>query len=358
GDPDMGSRGRGSQDSRRRSENVAALPLPGLETRMNASDSRLIGATGLNESARRIYESMKLRAAELGIAHQIYDSGAELLDCGVDVPGGLAAGLEFAQVCLAGRADVSLATGDRAIWNGPWVQVASDDPVRACMYGQYAGWPVKHGDYFAMGSGPMRVRRGREEMLVEMSAHDEDACAVGTLESGKLPADEVLVSMANDCEVAPNQLRIAIAPTSSIAGCVQVVARSVETALHKIHELGGSLHHVQSAYGYAPLCPPSPDFAKGIGRTNDAILYGGHVTIWIEGDDAQFSEMAEKLPSNASSDFGAPFAEIFKRYDFDFYKIDPGLFSPAEITLLNLKTGNSFTCGELRGDLVQKSFTA
>ncbi|MFN3191531.1 MAG: methenyltetrahydromethanopterin cyclohydrolase [Aureliella sp.] len=323
---------------------------------MNTGESRLIAASGLNRSAAVVYESMKQQLSELKIEHHVTDSGTQLLDCGINVPGGLSAGLQFARVCLAGRAQVELVAGDRSVWRGPWIQVASDDPVRACMYGQYAGWPVKHGDFFAMGSGPMRVRRGREEMLIEMSAHDDDVCAVGTLESAKLPEDEVLVAMASECEVAPSELCIAIAPTSSIAGCVQVVARSVETALHKIHELGGPLADVKSAYGYAPLCPPSPDFAKGIGRTNDAILYGGHVSIWLEGEDELLRELAEKLPSKASNDFGAPFAEIFKRYDFDFYKIDPGLFSPAEVTLLNMRTGNSFTAGELRGDLVEQSF--
>ena len=48
---------------------------------------------------------------------------------------------------------------------GPAVQVASDDPVLACMASQYAGWQVSVGKYFAMGSGPMRAAYGKEAAL-------------------------------------------------------------------------------------------------------------------------------------------------------------------------------------------------
>jgi methenyltetrahydromethanopterin cyclohydrolase len=141
-----------------------------------------------------------------------------------------------------------------------------------------------------------------------------------------------------------------------LAGNVQVVARSIETSLHKLHELGFDLRAVKSAYGVAPLPTPTPDFAKGIGRTNDAILYGASVTIYVHTDDESVVAVAERVPSCASADFGRPFQEIFKDCGYDFYKIDAGLFSPAEVTIVNQATGNSFRAGGLRSDLIARSF--
>lgn len=316
----------------------------------------LLSAAGLNQSALLICERAQAQARGLGIEYHRLPCGAHLLDFGVRTTGGLAAGLELARITLAGRAEVSLTAGDRTVSPGPWVQVTTDQPVEACMMSQYAGWPVQEGKFFAMGSGPMRSRRGREEVLTHLHAHDPQALAIGTLECDKLPDCTIAEMMASQCDVLPAELWLAIAPTRSIAGCVQVVARSVETSLHKLHSLGFDLSQVRSAFGIAPVPPPTPDFIWGIGRTNDAILYSGLVTLWIDGDDDQIADIGPKLPSNSSSDYGLPFADIFKRYDNDFYKVDPGLFSPAVITLINLRSGRSWAFGSVRPDLIASSF--
>lgn len=311
---------------------------------------------GLNSAAHRAFQKAASLSQALRIHEVQLDCGTKLLDFGVHTPGGLEAGRYMASICMAGLAHINIVAGDRAIWPGPWVQVATDFPLDACMLSQYAGWPVKQGDFFAMGSGAMRVRRGREELLKSLLATDSEALAVGTLECDQLPSIEVAEAMAAECHVQPHQLFVAVAPTRSVAGCVQVVARSIETSLHKLHELGFPLERVHSGYGLAPVPTATPNFALGIGRTNDAILYAGHVTLWVDGEDSEITEVGRKLPSSASADFGEPFAKIFKRYEYDFYKVDPGLFSPAEITLVNLKSGNSWRFGAPRADIILRSF--
>lgn len=310
----------------------------------------------LNASAWEVFEeTVRMRDRTLVELHEL-TCGARFLDCGVNAPGGLAAGIQLARICMAGLAEVNLTARDNEVWAGPWVQVATDFPVEACMLGQYAGWPVSQDKFFAMGSGPMRVKRGKEELLQSLDAHDPDPRAVGTLECDTLIDDSVANLLAEECGVEPSQIAIAIAPTRSIAGCVQVVARSVETALHKLHELGFDLNKIKSGYGIAPLCPPAPDMALGIGRTNDAILYGGQVSLWVDAEDEQLASIGPKVPSCSSADFGRPFAEVFKDYDYDFYKVDPGLFSPAEVTLINLNSGNSWRFGKPMPELVADSF--
>jgi methenyltetrahydromethanopterin cyclohydrolase len=137
---------------------------------------------------------------------------------------------------------------------------------------------------------------------------------------------------------------------------VQVVARSLETALHKLYELKFNLAQVVSGYGTAPLPPVAADEMAAIGRTNDAILYGGQVVLWVNTDDDLLAELGPKVPSSASPDHGAPFATIFGRYDMDFYKIDPMLFSPAVISFHNLRTGRCLTFGRVEADVLRRSF--
>ncbi len=311
---------------------------------------------GLNAAAERITNRCIEQAASLRIATKQLDCGTTLIDFGVGVRGGIEAGLELARICLADYASVSLQPAEPGTWPSPLIQVFTDHPVKACMGAQYAGWPVQLEKFFAMGSGPMRSLRGREHVLEAMNLVDDEASAVGVLECDKLPNDDVCRMIAAECKVEPEKLTLCVAPTRSLAGTVQVVARSVETSLHKLFELGFDLTKIVSAHGSAPLSPPAPDFAEGIGRTNDAILYGGRVTLWVEADDADLERLGPKVPSGSSKDWGRPFAEIFRDYKFDFYQVDPGLFSPAEVTLHNLTTGKTHRFGTLRPDVLAKSF--
>jgi methenyltetrahydromethanopterin cyclohydrolase len=151
-------------------------------------------------------------------------------------------------------------------------------------------------------------------------------------------------------------LTLLVARTASPAGTVQIVARSVETALHKLHLVGFDLERIVIGFGTAPLPPIAADDLAAIGRTNDAILYGAIVTLLIEGDDASVEEIGPRVPSNASPDYGRPFGEIFKRYNGDFYRIDPMLFSPAKVTFYNVDTERMFRYGQTAPKLLAESF--
>ena len=72
--------------------------------------------------------------------------------------------------------------------------------------------------------------------------------------------------------------------------------------------------------------------------------------------DDQLAEIGPRVPSSASPDHGAPFAEVFKRYDHDFYKIDRLLFSPAEVVFCNLRSGRSHAYGQVLPDVLARSF--
>src|SRR5947207_15951493 len=124
----------------------------------------------LNRRALRVVDRMRADLDGLGIA--VHETGATMVDCGVKAPGGVRAGLELARVCLADLAEVSLVPGDAASLNLPRVQVACDQPVRACMASQYAGWQITVGKYFAMGSGPMRAIYGKEKLYDDIGQRE------------------------------------------------------------------------------------------------------------------------------------------------------------------------------------------
>jgi methenyltetrahydromethanopterin cyclohydrolase len=310
----------------------------------------------LNVNAARLCDALGERAEQIRAHVELRPDGARIIDLGVNARGGLEAGRRLAEICLAGLADISFAPVRSELGGGLSVLVTTDAPVQACMASQYAGWQIAQGKFFAMGSGPMRAAAGKEKLFEAIGCRETPSVAVGVLETRKLPPAEVVNYIAQETGVAPNGLTLLVAPTASQAGTIQVVARSIETSLHKLHELGFDLSRIESAAGQAPLPPVAKDDLAGIGRTNDAILYGGEVRLWVRGDDASLEAIGPRVPSNASADHGRPFAEIFARYDRDFYRIDPLLFSPAVVELVNLDSGRSWRFGQLLPDVIEKSF--
>ena len=93
-----------------------------------------------------------------------------------------------------------------------------------------------------------------------------------------------------------------------------------------------------------------------MGRTNDAIIYAGRVHLYVTGPATEAKSLAERLPSSTSRDFGRPFAQLFRQFEGDFYAIDPLLFSPAEVIVTALESGESFHAGQLDSALLDESF--
>ncbi|MBL4883278.1 MAG: methenyltetrahydromethanopterin cyclohydrolase [Planctomycetaceae bacterium] len=282
--------------------------------------------------------------------------GARLLDLGVKAQGSLEAGLLLSRACTSGLAEVSLEMGNIGSVNWPMVQVTTDFPVQACLLSQYAGWEIKTESYFAMGSGPMRANAGREELFQQLNYTEQSSNSVGILEADSLPNSEVVREIATKANVDPQNLILLVASTASLAGNLQINARVVETALHKLHELHFDVTRIVSATGIAPVSPVASNTLAAIGRTNDAILYGGQVTLYVQGDDESIEQIGPKVPSSASSDYGKPFEQTFRDVNCDFYQIDPMLFSPAQIVFQNIDTGQVHWFGETNEKLLKESF--
>lgn len=310
----------------------------------------------LNDRAYRRCQVLWEQPGEYRVHQHTSSCGTMVIDCGVEAHGGLAAGQVVAETCLAGLGRVQLATSFGVPAGTPMVQVATDHPVAACLGAQYAGWRIVGDQFFAMGSGPMRAAYGAEEFFADLIPRENATVAVGVLEADRLPHDDICLALAAQCRVPPEALVLLAARTASLVGSVQVAARSVETALHKLHQLGFDVRCIQSAFGSAPLAPPAASDLEAIGRTNDSVLYGAEVTLWVNTDDALIRQYGPQTPSESSRDYGRPFLETFRSYECDFYRVDPLLFSPAVVHFHNLATGRCFSFGRLRWDLLIQSF--
>jgi methenyltetrahydromethanopterin cyclohydrolase len=309
----------------------------------------------VNERAVKIVQRMITDAEALELAVTHLGNGTTVVDAGVQVPGSLEAGRLFAEVCLGGLGKVRFCELDvDGLWL-PGVTVAVSHPAVACMAAQYAGWAVKGKKFFAMGSGPARALYRGEPLFEQLDYQDRADVAVLALEGRKLPPEKAAEKVAAKCQVSPDRLYLLVAPTASLVGSVQVAARVVETGLHKMLEVGFDLGTVLSGFGTCPLAPIARDDLRAIGRTNDAVLYGGRAWYTVRADDAQIEAVIEQLPSSASRDYGTPFYDLFQRYDGDFYKIDPLLFSPAEVAINNVTSGRTFRAGGINAEMIQKA---
>lgn len=316
----------------------------------------------LNDGAYKIAQRMATEAEILNIAVEKISCGATVIDAGVNVMGSYGAGRLFSEACLGGLGMVDFCSLEYSDFTLPGVSITAGHPVRACMAAQYAGWFVdmkkkNQKKYQAIGSGPARALYGKEELLKNLGLEDESEHAVLALETNKLPDDEVASWIAAKCGVSPELLILLVAPTASLVGSIQIAARVVETGLHKMVETGFDITTIVAGFGVCPIAPIASDDLRAIGRTNDAVLYGGKAWYTANADSGTIEAIIGNLPSSSSRDYGTPFYELFHRYDCDFYKIDPLLFSPAQIFINELTNGNTFQAGRVNPEMLKKMFS-
>jgi len=310
----------------------------------------------MNERAWALADAYVERAAELHLAVNTLANGTRVIDAGIAAAGGFGAGRFLAELCMGGLGHIEYVPLTIGTSSWPGVHVWTDHPAAACMASQYAGWAINPEGFFAMGSGPLRARACVERELFEKLHYAETGSrGVLVMETRTLPTDAVTAWVAAKAGIDPSGLTVAVAPTASLAGGVQIAARVLETGLHKMDTLGFDVTRVVSAMGTAPLPTTASSDMRAIGRTNDCILYGGQARYTVHGTDDELAQLAERLPACASNDYGTPFLDIFKRYDKDFYKIDPLLFSPAEVWLTSESSGRSFHAGAVNPDVLRMS---
>jgi len=312
----------------------------------------------VNRLAWKLLEELCENPNFYGVGVEKASSGATVVDAGISAKGGFQAGKIITEICMGGCGKAEITSRKYGELELPSIFVYTDHPAIATLGSQFAGWQIKKGEYFAIGSGPARALALKPREIYEKIGYKDDFDkAVVVLETDKYPPEKLMERLAKECRVSAENLAVILTPTASVAGATQVSGRIVETGFHKLSKLGLDPNTILYAWGCAPIPPVHPKFAQAMARTNDAILYGGIGYYLVEhGNEEELAKIVERAPSKASKDYGKPFIEIFKRANYDFYKIDPNLFAPAIIIVNNAKTGNMFRSGEIKVGALIESF--
>jgi len=311
----------------------------------------------VNRNAWSLAKKLCDKAEEFGVVVKETESGATLIDAGIEAKGGLLAGRIITEICLGGYGKARIFYRRYDELELPSIFVYTDHPAIATLGSQFAGWQIKSDKYTAMASGPARALALKPgELYEKIQYSDTSHLAVLVLETTKEPPKELVKQISDECKVKPENLILILVPTSTIAGSTQISGRIVETGMHKLTELGLDPKSITHACGYAPIAPVHPKLAQAMGRTNDAIMYAGVAYYTASYDsDEQLRRLVKKAPSSASKSYGKPFMEVFKEAGYDFYKIDPGLFAPAALVVNNAKTGTTFKAGKIDVDVFKRS---
>ncbi len=258
----------------------------------------------VNLEAKKTVDLMIKNADELNVAADVLSNGSTVIDAGVNVAGSFKAGELYTKVCLGGLADVGISIpGDLSEkFALPSVKIKTDFPAISTLGAQKAGWSVNVGDFFALGSGPARALALKPAETYEEIGYKDDAdIAILTLEADQLPGADVTDAIAKESGVSPEEVYVLVAPTSSLVGSIQISGRVVENGTYKMLEfLHFDVTKGKHAAGIAPIAPVEPDGLNAMGKTNDAVLFGGRTYYYVESEEGDdIKSVAEQLPSSA-----------------------------------------------------------
>ncbi len=108
--------------------------------------------------------------------------------------------------------------------------------------------------------------------------------------------------------------------------------------------------------GTCPIAPPIKDELLAMDRVNTALLYGVTVRYVVDSSDDEILAVINTAPFSASRRFGERFIDIFEEGHRDFYVVDKDIHTVAKYEIMNYNTGNMFTGGILREDMIKESF--
>jgi len=314
----------------------------------------------VNKKAQTLVDDLILNKSYYRVDVSRGHKNVTIIDAGINALGNIEAGRVISEICLGGLGRVHILNTFQAPEWPLTVHVNSNDPVIACLGSQYAGWSLSSKEegvkFNALGSGPGRALALKEALFKDINYSDKNDKTCIVMEVDCFPPKDIVEKIEKDTGVKAENITIILTPTSSIAGNLQVVSRVLEVALHKAHELKFPMNEIIEGFGSAPIPPTSPEFLTAMGRTNDAIIFAGVTQLFVNTSDDMAKDLCNKMPSSTSNDYGKPFADIFKDYEYDFFKIDGNLFSPSKVIISNIKTGNTFTSGDIDSVLMKKSF--
>ena len=296
---------------------------------------------------------------ELGCEEKRLDSGALVIDMGVEAPGSWEAGRLFTLVTLGGLGEVGFGTmtiGGEVI---PSVNVTLGRPHEAALSSQFSAWKVApSGAYQLPGfaSGPARAI-SYDDPIAQMWTYRESfpktALAVQTAE---LPGEELVSEICQKCSVSPENVYILAAKTGSLTGCIQIAARMAEVSLWGLGFFGFPLRKVLSFSGSGAVPPVCLDELIAMDRVNTSTLYGSLARYVVDCEDTEIEAVLPHLTCDGTKHFGRRFADLYEEAERDIFKMDLDVHKVSVIEITNLKSGKTFKTGRFNEERLFDSF--
>ncbi|MCC6148043.1 MAG: methenyltetrahydromethanopterin cyclohydrolase [Anaerolineaceae bacterium] len=309
------------------------------------------------QSLKIIQEQILPNPDLLKIDVKVLSNGATVIDMGQKVEGSWEAGRLFAQITQGGIVDVTFGHFQLGDFLLPSINVLSPDAFISGWVCQRHAEPLPGSDHQPILTGPAKALLYPPDLSIVFAEYKDDSpIAVAPLQTSEPITEEITAWIAASCRVDPKNLYVLVAPSMSLVCSIQVAARPIDNLMHRLQEENFDIKTVRGAFSTAPLPPLSPDEIEAMGRINDALLYGGHVFVYVESTDEEIKRILPKLTLDYTGQYGKLFKQMYIENDQDFHKMDLRVHTTALIQVNNLKTGHTFSTGKIDREILYKSF--
>ena len=307
----------------------------------------------VNENVTKYVDKLLDREEELSIKSYSLENKATVIDCGVNAPGSIGAGILFADISLAGLGNVSVVPGIIDSYYINFAQVYIDRPAIACLGSQKPGWKLKADGFAGTGYGPARAISQKPKNIYAAINYTDDAeTAVINIETQTMPSVKEMEYIAKQCSTDPECVVALIARPNSIAGSVVNGTRVVEWAMNRLLQMEYDIMEITSASGACPIAPLKKEEPEFVGASFDSIAYYGMAYLYTKGRNDAFKDAT----SSSSKSYGKSFKALLKESQGDFSKVDPMMYAPARIMVNGIQDGSLETYGKLDPAMLLESY--
>ena len=304
----------------------------------------------INKRAMEIVRTIIKEKEALNIGVFTLKNGSTVIDMGVNYTGGYQAAKHLVEITLGGLGYLQYGNFDLDGLELPQVEIYVDSPVIACLSSQLSGWTLpelKTDNIVPLISGPIRTIVKEDSFAKAFPYEDKSDEVVVALQGGLIPDVKLTDYLASKSGVDPDKVYVLTAATGSLAGMVNVVARTLETSLWRLHDLGFNPEKVISAWGKAPIPPISKDEYTSMIRSNTYVYYGGTVGLTVDCDDKEITDILTKvvLSKETTEQYGMPFGKLLEEANGNIFEMTKFVHSVAKVIFYNIRSGNTFRCG-------------
>lgn len=318
--------------------------------------------SAVNDRCRELWQDLVQHENEYRIRSHRLDCGAVLMDMGVSETGSLEAGRILTELCQGGLAKARI--GMTQVAGVPLPEIFNETlhPAAGCMDMQM-GLPFPN----ALLSGPIRLfiepLRFVEADIPLSEAKDAVVALIEPYPGAPEFSDKEARLLSEMSGVAPEHIRIILAPGNSLPGSTQVSGRAVEDVVLTIQRsLLIDSSKVIDICGRAPICPYYED-KPGVKRldADDFLHYIAEVYLTYyseEGEDV--AALCRNLTFESLDIFGSYWADMLEAAGGDFFKI-PNITDVnrvGRVVINDRRTGRVYAAGRLREDLIEARLTA